>query len=143
MQLLKNAFKVCGKWRNADVICYKLTPLVSLQQRNVKKSKNLMKIDENSEYWQRSSSYLLNDLKNFNKIFRKDATYDNIKSRKQQDFTLSLEDTLFEKSQGGGQFEASRFRVKVRSRFSIITCIALVTKVDNKVLIIKTIVWIN
>ena len=28
------------------------------------------------------SLYLLNDLRNFNKIFRKDVTYDNIKSYK-------------------------------------------------------------
>ena len=30
----------------------------------------------------RKSSYLLKDLRNFNKIFRKDETYDNIKSQK-------------------------------------------------------------
>ena len=34
--------------KNTDIICYKLTSLVSLQQVNVKKSRNLMKIDENS-----------------------------------------------------------------------------------------------
>ena len=38
---------------------------------------------------------LLNDLKNFNEIFRKDVTYDNI--TKNQGFTLSLEDTFLEK----------------------------------------------
>ena len=35
-----------------------------------------MKIDENSYHWQRNSSYLLNDLRNLNEIFRKDVTYD-------------------------------------------------------------------
>ena len=48
MQLLNNLFKVCWRWKNADIICYKLTSLVSLQQGNVKKSEKLMKIDENS-----------------------------------------------------------------------------------------------
>ena len=45
-----------------------------------------MKIDENknSSYWQRKSSYLLYDLRNFNEIFRKDVTYDNIESHKKQ-----------------------------------------------------------
>ena len=36
------------KVENADIICYKLTQLVFLQQRNVKKSKKLIKIDEDS-----------------------------------------------------------------------------------------------
>ena len=51
-----------------------------------------MKIDENSidEYWQRKSSYLLNDLKNFNEIFRKNLTYDNIKSHTKNSVSLSL-----------------------------------------------------
>ena len=41
-------------------------------------------------------------------------TYDNIKSHKNHGFTLSLEDTFFEKPQGvGGQIDlpSSRFRV--------------------------------
>ena len=32
------------KVKNADIICYMMTPLVSLQQGNVKKSKKSMKI---------------------------------------------------------------------------------------------------
>ena len=48
MQLLNNLFKVCSKWKNADIIVYKLTSLVSLWCGNVKKSKKLIKIDENS-----------------------------------------------------------------------------------------------
>ena len=46
---------------------------------------------------QRNASYLLNDLVNFTEIFRKNVTYDNIKSKKKQDFTLSLEDTFLKK----------------------------------------------
>ena len=49
-----------------------------------------MKIDENIQYWQRKSSYLLNDLRNFNGIFRKDVTYDSIKNHKKGGFTSSL-----------------------------------------------------
>ena len=51
-----------------------------------------------------NSSYLLNDLRNFNEIFRKDVTYDNIKGHKKQVFTLPLEDTFFEKPQGESPF---------------------------------------
>ena len=47
-QLLNNLFKLCWKRKNADIICCKLTSLVSLWQRSVKKSKQLRKIDENS-----------------------------------------------------------------------------------------------
>ena len=43
----------------------------------------------------------MNDLRNFNEIFRKDMTYDNTKSHKSQGFTLSLEDTFFKKPQRG------------------------------------------
>ena len=48
-----------------------------------------------------NSLFLLNDLRNFTGIFRKDVTYDNIKSHKNQGFTFSLEDTFLEKPQGG------------------------------------------
>ena len=34
--------------KNAYIICYKLTSLVSLQQGHVKKSEKLIKVDENS-----------------------------------------------------------------------------------------------
>ena len=56
----------------------------------------MMKKSWQRKYWQRNSSNLLNDLRNFNEISRKDVTYDNIKSHSKQGFTLSLEDTFFE-----------------------------------------------
>ena len=59
-----------------------------------------MEIDENSSYLRRKFSYILNDLRNFKEIFRKDVTYDDIKSlkaTKKQSFTLFLEDTFLEK----------------------------------------------
>ena len=40
------------------------------------------------------------DLRNLNEIFWKDVTFDKIKSHKKQGFTISLEDTFFEKSLG-------------------------------------------
>ena len=43
--------------------------------------------------------------KKFNEIFRKDATYDNIKRHKKQGFALSLQDTSLEKPQGGDEGE--------------------------------------
>ena len=39
-------------------------------------------------------------LEKFYEIFRKDVTYDNIKSHKNQDLALSPEDTFLEKPQG-------------------------------------------
>ena len=55
-----------------------LTPLVSLQQGNVKQSEKMMKIVN----VKRNFSYLLNELRNFNETFRRDVTYDNIKCHK-------------------------------------------------------------
>ena len=61
-------------------------------------------MSKNTKNWWKSprkSSYLLNNLKNFNEIFKKDVTYDNIKSpKKKQGFTLSLEDAFLEKTTG-------------------------------------------
>ena len=51
-------------------------------QGNVKKSKNVTKINENSYYWQRKSSYLLKNLSNFSAIFKIGVTYETIKSHK-------------------------------------------------------------
>ena len=59
-----------------------------------------MKIDENSKYRQKKSSYLLKGLRNFNEVFKKDLTYDDIESNKRQGFTLTLGDTFSEKQQG-------------------------------------------
>ena len=44
---------------------------------------------------------LPNDLRNFKEIFRKDVPHDKIKSHKKLGDHLSLEDTFFEKPQGG------------------------------------------
>ena len=38
-------------------------------------------------------------MSNFSDIFRKDVTYDNIKSKKTQGFTISQDDTFLEKTQ--------------------------------------------
>ena len=44
---------------------------------------------------------IIGDLRNFSEIFRKDKTYNNIKSHTKQGFTLSLEDEFLEKLQWG------------------------------------------
>ena len=44
----------------------------------------------------------LNNSRDFNEIFRKDVTYDNVKSHRKQGFTLSLEGVFFETPYGGG-----------------------------------------
>ena len=45
----------------------------------------------------------MNDSRNFNKIFRKDVNYNNIKMHKKQSFTLLLEDAFLESPQEGGR----------------------------------------
>ena len=61
-----------------------VTPLVSLQQGNVKKFENSIKIvyieGENLHIFWKTSM----------KFFRKDVGYDNVKITKKQGFTLSL-----------------------------------------------------
>ena len=63
----------------------------------------------------------MNDLRNFNEIFKKDVAYDNIKSQEnktktksmKQGFTFSPENTFLEKPQGERQIHPpSLFRVK-------------------------------
>ena len=49
----------------------------------------------------RNVKEIIGDLRNFSEIFRKDKTYNNIKSHTKQGFTLSLEDAFLEKLQGG------------------------------------------
>ena len=59
-----------------------------------------MKIDENSSYWQRMSSYFLNDLRNFSEISGMIWLMIILKGIKNQGLTLSLEDKFLEKPQG-------------------------------------------
>ena len=59
----------------------------------------------------------MNDLRNFNEIFKSDVAYDNIKSQKnktktksmKQGFTFSPENTFLEKPQGEGQIHPPAF----------------------------------
>ena len=57
---------------------------------------------------------LLNDLRNFNEIFWKDVPYDNIKSHKNQSFTLSRKHIFGKTTRGRGSNwpQSSLFRVK-------------------------------
>ena len=45
-----------------------------------KKCQKMWKNDENCQYWRRKPLYHLNDMSNFNEMFRKDVTWDNIKN---------------------------------------------------------------
>ena len=51
--------------------------------------KKIQKIDKNNQNRRSKNLYLLGDLTNFNKIFEKNVTYDDIKSDQKQSFTLS------------------------------------------------------
>ena len=56
--------------KTEDIICYIIWRLNFFVTWKCKK---IRKIDENSYYWRRKSSYFLNDVKNFNEIFRNDG----------------------------------------------------------------------
>ena len=71
-----------------------LTSLVYLQQGNLKKTKNLMKIVFTGE---KKSLYFLNELSSFNETFKKGVPYDDIKSHKKQDCTHTLKNMVLEK----------------------------------------------
>ena len=60
----------------------------------------MMKLVNIEEY-----SHLLNDLRNINEIFRRDVTYDNIKSHKRAGPHHLSEKYLFEKTTGEGQIK--------------------------------------
>ena len=62
-----------------------------------------MKIDESSQYFQRKSSYLLKDLKNFNDSMKFSGNLWLMKVTKKQNFTLSLEE-IFGKTTGESVF---------------------------------------
>ena len=55
----------------------------------VSEGKKIQKIDKNNQNRRSKNLYLLGDLMNFNKIFEKNVTYDDIKSDQKQSFTLS------------------------------------------------------
>ena len=83
----------------------------------------IRKINENISYWRRKPSYLLNDFRNFNEIFRKDLAYDIIKSDKKAAFHPLSRKNIFGKTTGGGQ--PSIFRVKyIRKKHLYLTHIA-------------------
>ena len=63
----------------------------------------------------RNSSYLLNDLRHFSETFRKDVTYDNIKSHKKTGFHPLFRRYIFRKSTWGVKLTPSRFRVHERN----------------------------
>ena len=67
------------KVKKADIIFYMLTSLVSLKQGNVDESERSIKI---VNVLRTKFSYLLNDMRNFNEVFRNDVNYDNFKSHK-------------------------------------------------------------
>ena len=55
---------------------------------------------------------LLNDLKNFNEVFRKDVPYDNTKIHKKPAFHPLFRRHIFRKTTGGGR-QVSKFMFKL------------------------------
>ena len=64
-----------------------------------RKCQKIQKVDEN----RRKSFYLPNDLRDFNEIFRKDVTYDNVKSYKKVALHPVSKRCIFGKATGGNQ----------------------------------------
>ena len=99
--------------KNNDTIwtnfALKKITIITLVFLNKEMLKNHQKKPEN---WKRKSSYLLNNLRNFNEIFRKNVAYDDNKSRRKSGFTLFLEDTFLEKPKGFQIDSSSFLRVK-------------------------------
>ena len=62
--MLKSLFRVSWNLKNADIICYILTSLVSLQLGNVQKSEKSDKT-VNIE----GESYIFEQIENFNEVF--------------------------------------------------------------------------
>ena len=56
--------------------------------------------------------YLLNDLWNFNEIFRTDVAYDNIKSHKKTGIHYRFSRYILKKPTGGVKLSPSLFRIK-------------------------------
>ena len=111
--MLNNLFEVCWKWKNADIICYKLTPLVSL----IQKSKIPFFVKNPKKWWE--SIKIANIDREIFHIFwtawEISMKFSEkmwlwlviiLKVTKSQCFTLSLEDIFFKKPRvGEGQID--------------------------------------
>ena len=85
---LLNANKARGFFLHVGVISFFVT----------KKCQKIRKIDENSLYWRRKYLHVLNDLKNFSEIFRRNVTCHNIKVHKKAELHQVSERCIFEKT---------------------------------------------
>ena len=108
-------------YENTDIFFHILPSLVSLWQGNVKSSEKLVRIvnieGENLQiFWKIS--------KNFNENFRKDVTYENIKTCKKPELqSLSRKDG-FEKITRAGQIDPSAFdalEIKFCSKLQVVS----------------------
>ena len=117
-----NLFEVA--WRLKKCLCHLLHSEV-ISFFVTRECQKIRKINQNKWCnWRGKSSYLLNDLRNFKEIFRKDVTRDNIKSHRKPELqplslflSLSLSHSFSEKfilgKRGGSNWPPGRFRVKM------------------------------
>ena len=109
MQLLNNLLKLDWRLKNADVTCYMLTSLVSLQHGNIKQSEKLMKIVNLKKKIFISSERV----GEFQWNFQQRCDYDNIKSYKKPGLRPFFEKYIFGKTTEGHQINPpSLFRAK-------------------------------
>ena len=99
--MLNSIFKVCWKWENVDIICYKLAFLCNKEMSKNPKSRLNESIKIFWTTWGRKMWLMI-----------------ILKATKSPSFTLSLEDTFLEKPQGGQIDPLSLFRVKCVSNLA-------------------------
>ena len=100
LQLLKNVFRVCWKWKNTGIICYKPTSLVSHKQ-----------MPKNPKNWQKSmklANFVKENLHIFWTTCGISMKFSGMmwlmmisKVTKNQEFTITLADTFLKKLQEG------------------------------------------
>ena len=109
LQLLKNICRVCWKWKNADIICYKLTLLVSHKD-----------MSKNPKSWLKSmkpANFIKESLHIFWTTCGISMKFSGmmwiiLKVTKNQEFTIALADTFLKKPQEGSNCPPSLFRIK-------------------------------
>ena len=80
----------------------------------------------------RKSSYLLNDMRNFNEIFRKDAAYNYIKGHTKPGFHPLSRKHIFEKNKGAVKFYSQKYIVNISKLVKTKTILYLIGIKFNK-----------
>ena len=122
--------------KNDSIIGYKLLSLVFCNKEMSKNQKNRWKYLISTEKFFISSERL----EEFQWHFQERCDLDNIKSHKKQGFTLCLEDTFFEKPQGGG-LNWPPAVLGLNKQSMIILQSQIIDQFKTWILVLNSIVW--